>query len=120
MTYVEVETLFAKPPPDLKSERFQTVEKSHGRMETRHHAVCHEVDWLCSDRQYPGEFCFPRLAMLGMIQSTAEPNGKIEPETRYYLCSAKLAPKASRAPCAATGGSRTACTGCWTWCSATI
>ena len=89
-TYAEVETLFAKPPPELTIERHQTVEKSHGRMETRRHAVCHEVDWLFSDRRYPGELKFPRLAMLGMVQSTTERNGKTEHETRYYLCSTAL------------------------------
>ncbi len=89
-TYAEVETLFAKPPPDLAIERFETVEKSHGRMETRRHAVCHEVDWLYSARRYPGELRFPGLAMLGMVQSTTERDGKTEQETRYYLCSTKL------------------------------
>ena len=89
-TYAEVETLFAKPPPDLAIERFETVEKSHGRMETRRHAVCHEVDWLYSACRYPGELEFPCLAMLGQVESTTERDGKAEHETRYYLCSTKL------------------------------
>jgi len=89
-TYAEVETLFAKPPPDLAIARYETVEKSHGRMETRRHAVCHEVDWLVSSRRYPGELKFPRLAMLGMVESETERDGKTARETRYYLCSTAL------------------------------
>ena len=66
-TYAEVETLFVKPPPEMTIERHRTVES-----------------------RYPGEFKFPRQAMLGMVQSTTERNGKTEHETRYYLCSTEL------------------------------
>src|SRR5271154_6413743 len=61
-----------------------------GRIETRRHTVCHKVDWMTSDRHYPGEPVFPDLAMIGRIETEVERNGKIECETRYYLCS--LAP----------------------------
>ncbi|WP_352555611.1 ISAs1 family transposase [Mesorhizobium sp. M0011] len=43
-----------------------------------------------SDRRYPGEPRFPRLAMIGMVETRVERNGKTEQERRYYLSSAKL------------------------------
>ena len=60
------------------------------RIATRRHTVCHKVDWMTSDRQYPGEPVFPDLAMIGRIETEVERNGKIEHETRYYLCSLAL------------------------------
>jgi predicted transposase YbfD/YdcC len=86
-TYAEVATFFANPPQDAALQRSETVDGAHDRIETRQHTVCHDVDWLFSDRRYPGEPVFPGLAMLGMISSKTERGGN---ETRYYLGSAKL------------------------------
>ncbi len=71
-------------------ERSKTVDPDHGRIEVRRHAVCHDVDFLYSDRRHPGEFAMPDVAMIGMVESHTERSGKIEQERRYYLCSAKL------------------------------
>lgn len=89
-TYAEVETFFANPPPGAVLEHSQTVDGDHDRIETRQHTVCHDVDWLFSDRRYPGEPAFPGLAMISMVRSQTERNGKTECETRYYLGSTKL------------------------------
>jgi len=89
-TYAEVGQAFADPPPELKLERFETVDGGHGRIETRRHTMCHRVDWLFSDRRFPGEFDFPGLAALGMIESETERGSVVEKERRYYLCSKKL------------------------------
>ncbi|MCL4814930.1 MAG: ISAs1 family transposase [Vicinamibacteraceae bacterium] len=87
----EVETLFAAPPPEMAIETHQTVDGDHGRIETRRHAVCHQLDWLFSDRRYPDEPRFPGLASIGMVESQTEhPDGRTDRERRYYLCSAKL------------------------------
>ena len=48
------------------------------------------MTWLFSDRRYPGEPAFAGLAMIGMIESTIERDGKTSRERRYYLSSAKL------------------------------
>ncbi len=45
---------------------------------------------MTSDRHYPGEPVFPDLAMIGRIETEVERNGRIECETRYYLCSLAL------------------------------
>ncbi len=89
-TCAEVEKVFADPPPTLALQRCETVDGDHGRIETRRHTMCHAVDWLFSDRRYPGEFQFPGLAAVGMIESETERGGVIEKERRYYLCSSRL------------------------------
>jgi hypothetical protein len=51
----------------------------------RRHTICHTIEWLLSDRGYPGEFLFPGLAAVGMIESETERASAIERERRYYL-----------------------------------
>lgn len=89
-TYAQVERMFAEPSANLDIQHHQTVDADHGRIETRKHAICHEVDWLFSARRYPGEFRFPGLKAIGMVESETERNGSIERERRYYLCSTAL------------------------------
>ena len=88
-TLKDVEAFFADPPPD-SIETCTTTDGDHGRIEVRRHAVCHDVAWLFSDRRYPGEVAFPGLAMIGMVESDTEREGKLTRERRYYLCSARL------------------------------
>lgn len=89
-TQAAVETFFAAPPPDVPIQRGRTVDGDHGRIETRDHAICHDISWMFSERRYPGEFSFPGLAAIGMITSETERGDKIEQQTRYFLCSTKL------------------------------
>ena len=90
----EVEEFFKAPPADMLQPVHDTTDGDHGRIEERHHVVCHEVDWLFSDRRYSDEPRFPHLAMIGMVQTRVERNGAIERERRYYLSSTKLDAKA--------------------------
>jgi len=85
----DVERFFADAPKDAVTT-LQTTDGDHGRLETRKHTVCHDVSWLFSDRRYAGEIAFPGLAMIGMIESEVERNGKLERARRYYLCSTRL------------------------------
>lgn len=89
-TYAEVEMLFDNPPPGMAFETHQTVDGGNGRIAIRRHTVCHQVDWMTSDRRYPGEPRFPDLAMLGRAQNEVQRGGKIARETHYYLCSTSL------------------------------
>jgi hypothetical protein len=68
----------------------QSVDGEHGRIAVRRHAVCHTADWLFSDRRYPDEPRFPDLAMIGMVESETERDGRIQREHRYSLGSAPL------------------------------
>ena len=85
--HAEVEHLFNDPANAALFETEETVELTGGRIETRRHTVCHKVDWMTSDRRYPGEPVFPDLAMIGRIETAVERNRKTEYETRYHLCS---------------------------------
>ena len=88
--YADVEQLFNDPPDNVVFETTETVDLTGGRIETRRHTVCHKVDWMTSDRRYPGEPVFLDLAMTGRIGTEVERNGKIGHETRCYLCSLAL------------------------------
>ena len=88
--HAEVEQLFNDPANQALFETEETVDLTAGRVETRHDTVCRKVDWMQSDRRYPGEPMFPDLAMLGRVETEVERNGKTERETRCYLCSLTL------------------------------
>ena len=85
----DVKAFFADPRAG-PLDTLQTTDADHGRIEVRRHAVCHDVDWLFSDRRYADEPSFPHLAMIAMVETEVERNGKIERERRYYLSSASL------------------------------
>src|SRR4030081_3184998 len=88
--FAEIDMLSNEPPPGVAFETSVTVDGCNGRIATRRHTVCHETAWLTSDRRYPGEPRFPDLAMIGRVESEVERDGKIERETRYYMCSVSL------------------------------
>lgn len=88
--HADVVAFFADPPADMIAETHDSVDGDHGRIEERRHLVCHRVDWLISDRRYPGEPGLPHLAMIGMVETRVERNGKTARERRYYLSSARL------------------------------
>jgi predicted transposase YbfD/YdcC len=88
------------------------LDKGHGRLKTRRYAVSHEVGWLSGDRRYPAEPRFSKLSAIGMVEAVVEKAGTATTTRRFYLSSAP--PSAWPRRCAATGASRTACTGCST------
>lgn len=57
----------------------QTVEKGHGRIETRRYAVSDRIEWLEQKKDWIG------LKSVGVVESTRESGGKISVERRYYL-----------------------------------
>jgi predicted transposase YbfD/YdcC len=86
----DVAAFFDDPPAEMLEPPHKTTDGDHGRIEERRHLVCHEVDWLFSDRRYKDEPRFPRLAMIGMVESRVERNGALARERRYYLSSTPL------------------------------
>lgn len=88
----EVERFLADADP-ATLERHQTTDNDHGRLECRRHAVCHDIEWLTSDRRFPGEWRFKDLAMIAMVETETIRAGKTCLERRYYLSSAKLSAK---------------------------
>ena len=89
-THADIVRFFDDPPDDLIEVPHETTDADHGRLEQRRHVVCYDVAWLWSDRRYAGEPRFPHLAMIGMVETRTERDGKTQRERRYYLCSAKL------------------------------
>jgi predicted transposase YbfD/YdcC len=89
-THADVERFFADPPAEMIADTLETIDNDHGRLELRRHTVCHDVGWLFSDRRYPDEPRFPGLAMIGMIETIVERDGRTQRDRRYYLCSTTL------------------------------
>jgi predicted transposase YbfD/YdcC len=66
---------------NTKISQHETVDKDHGRIETRKTTVIQDVEWLQERHKWPG------LKAVVMVESVRELNGKTESETRFYLTS---------------------------------
>ena len=85
----EIERYFADAPATAL-ETTVDVDKGHGRIEQRAVTVAHEVDWLDSDRRFPGEIRLPDVTTIIRVASRAELKDPGRFETRYYVSSAAL------------------------------
>lgn len=63
---------------------FETVEKDHGRIETRHYHQSAALDWFADRGKWEG------LKSVGMVEAIREVGGKKTVERRYYLSSLTL------------------------------
>lgn len=80
--------------PLVRTAQVSTVEKDHGRLETRTTWVSHDVDWLSGDRRHPGEPRFPDLKALVKTTTRVERrDGRLSEEVRYFIASAPLTPE---------------------------
>lgn len=75
---------FAKTPHDY----YETIEKGHGRVETRRYWITDKINWLENKEQWTG------LNTIGMVESERFVKGETSIESRYFICS--IAPKASQ------------------------
>ena len=72
----------ASPFKDIAVSRHQTLEKSHGRIETRAYTALDQIDWLKARHTWAG------LSSIVMVESIREIiGGKTERETRFYISS---------------------------------
>jgi predicted transposase YbfD/YdcC len=62
----------------------ETVEKDHGRMETRRYYQSVELDWFADRSKWEG------LQSVGLVEAIREVQGKTTIERRYYLSSLPL------------------------------
>ena len=60
---------------------YETIEKSHGRIETRKCWSCWDIDWLTLRHNWPG------LSSLVTVEATRTLNGKTSTERRYFISS---------------------------------
>jgi predicted transposase YbfD/YdcC len=81
---------YFRTAPDDEIVSTTTLEKGHGRIETRNYRASANVDWIASDRRYPGEPRFPGIKTLVQVQRTTEQAGQINCETSIYLASTPL------------------------------
>jgi len=65
-----------------------TVEKGHGRIETRTYTASGNVDWIASDRSYPGQPRFTTIKTLIKVHSRTEFHDRCTFDTRYFISSA--------------------------------
>ena len=64
-----------------------TVNKGHGRIETRTASISDDVAWLQERHQWPG------LAAIGKITASRQQGGHTSVESRYYLLSQAFTPE---------------------------
>jgi predicted transposase YbfD/YdcC len=83
----DVETYF-NDTPDGELVTKTTVEKGHGRVETRTYAASGNVSWIASDRSYPGEPRFSNVKTILKVHARVEHKDRCSSETRYYISSA--------------------------------
>lgn len=83
----------------ISHQSFETVEKGHGRIETRRYYLVNDplyMQYLESNEKWPN------LGSIGMVEAQREVDGIVSKERRYYLCSAGVG-TAQEFAAAATG-----------------
>jgi predicted transposase YbfD/YdcC len=65
----------------LVYDSHKTVEKDHGRIETREYWITPDIDWLFGKEEWN------KIKNIGMVRSERDIEGKISTETRYYITS---------------------------------
>ena len=76
------------PAEELVSKT--TVEKGHGRIETRTYTASANVDWIASDRSFPGAPRFTTIKTLVKVLNRTEHADRCTFDTRLYISSAPL------------------------------
>ena len=64
---------------DVRHDYYETVEKGHGRIETRRYWTVNDVGWLPEAKKWRG------FKMIGMVESEREVGGSKTVERRYYI-----------------------------------
>lgn len=84
--HAEIERFFADPDAG-PVEIHRDIDKGHGRIEERICRVSRQVDWLSGNRRFPGEYRFPKLATVAVIEARVQTREKGWTERRYYISS---------------------------------
>jgi predicted transposase YbfD/YdcC len=83
----DVKRYFADAP-DSELVSKTTVEKGHGRIETRSYTASSNVGWIVSNRHYPGEPRFANIKTIAKLHARAEYADRCTFDTRYFISSA--------------------------------
>lgn len=73
----EKQTNFKK----TKHDYYETIEKGHGRVETRRYWITDKINWLDNKADWRG------LKSIGLVESERYVNGETSIETRCFICS---------------------------------
>ena len=84
----EVEDYFRTPTDELVTKT--TVEKGHGRIETRIYTASRNIGWIKADKRYPGEPRFDNVNTLLRVLNRTEYADRCSFDTRLYISSAPL------------------------------
>jgi len=85
----DVADYFRTAPADELASK-TTVEKGHGRIETRMYTASANVGWIASDRSYPGAPRFTNINTLVKVLNRTEYADRCTFDTRLYISSAAL------------------------------
>jgi predicted transposase YbfD/YdcC len=85
----EVADYFRSAPPNELVNK-TTVEKGHGRIETRTYTASSNVEWIVSERSYPGEPRFTNIRTLVKVDAQTEYGDRSTSDTRLFISSAAL------------------------------
>lgn len=83
----DVETYFTDAPESELVTK-TTVEKGHGRIETRTYTASGNVAWILSDRRYPGAPRFANIKTIVKVCARTEQADRHSCDTRYFISSA--------------------------------
>ncbi len=86
----DVEDYFRTAPASELVSKQPTVEKGHGRIETRTYTASSKVDWIASERSYPGQPRFKNIKTIVKVYARVEYADRCSFDTRYYISSAPL------------------------------
>src|SRR5450432_631193 len=85
----EVEDYFRTAPED-EIVRKTTIEKGHGRIETRIFTASKAVDWIKSEKTYPGQPKFNHIKTIVKVVNRTEFKDHCTQDARLYISSAPL------------------------------
>jgi predicted transposase YbfD/YdcC len=85
----DVAAYFATAPQEELISK-TTVEKGHGRIETRTFTASAHVDWIGSQRSYPGAPRFGHIKTILEVENRTEHADKCTRDTRFFISSAPL------------------------------
>jgi predicted transposase YbfD/YdcC len=81
---------YFRTAPAAETVTKTTVEKGHGRIETRTYTASSVVAWIASDRSYPGQPRFPNIKTIVKLYTRTEYHDRCSFDTHHYICSAPL------------------------------
>lgn len=81
---------YFRAAPKEETVTTTTLEKGHGRIETRTYTASANVDWIVASSSDPGQPRFSNIRTLLMVQDRTEHSDRSTFDTRFYISSAPL------------------------------